>query len=54
MFIVGRLLEGNFLNYKDILRTDHSATLKIDTKQLEDNIKFLNEFAKGIYNKVIK
>lgn len=44
--VSSRLLEGQFLNYKDIIRKDHKTNVKVNRKELQDSLERASLLAK--------
>ncbi len=44
--VFSRLLEGQFLNYKDIIRKDHKTSILINKKELQDSLERASLLAK--------
>ncbi|MCT4662546.1 MAG: DNA polymerase III subunit beta [Tissierellales bacterium] len=52
--ITSRLLDGQFLNYKDIIRTEYKTRIKVKTKQLQSSIERASLLAKEGKTNLIK
>lgn len=50
--ILSKLLEGHFLNYKEILPNNYKEEFQIETKKLKDNIDFLSTYSKDIKSEI--
>ncbi|HSH36553.1 DNA polymerase III subunit beta [Schnuerera sp.] len=44
--VSSRLLEGQFLNYKDIIRKEHKTNLRVDRKKFQDSLERASLLAK--------
>ena len=44
--VFSRLLEGQFLNYRDIIREDHDTRIKVNRKELQDSLERASLLAK--------
>ena len=44
--VFSRLLEGQFLNYRDIIREDHETKVKVNRKELQDSLERASLLAK--------
>jgi len=44
--VITRLIEGDFLNYKQVLPQDHKTNVKLNVKKLLDELSFIEELAK--------
>ncbi len=44
--VSSRLLEGQFINYKDIIRKDHKTSVRVDKKVLQDSLERASLLAK--------
>ena len=44
--VFSRLLEGQFLNYRDIIREDHDTKIKVNRKELQDSLERASLLAK--------
>lgn len=52
--ITSRLLEGQFLNYKDIIRNEYNIKIKADTKELQSSIERASLLAREGKNNLVK
>ena len=52
--IITRLLEGDFINYKQILPKEFTSTVTVNREQLEDGIDRASLLAKGDKNNLVK
>lgn len=52
--ITSRLLDGQFLNYKDIIRNEYNTRIKVNTKQLQNSIERASLLAKEGKSNLIK
>lgn len=52
--IVSRLLEGQFLNYKDIIRNEYKSKVKVKTKDIRESIERASLLAREGKNNLIK
>ena len=52
--ISSRLLEGQFLNYKDIIRNDHKSRVRVNTQAIKDSIERASLLAREGKNNLVK
>ncbi len=52
--ITSRLLEGQFLNYKDIIRNEYKSRVKVKTKSIHESIERASLFAREGKNNLVK
>jgi len=52
--IISRLLEGQFLNYKDIIRNEYKSKVKIKTKDMQASIERASLLAREGRNNLVK
>ncbi|MFZ5968722.1 MAG: DNA polymerase III subunit beta [Bacillota bacterium] len=52
--IISRLLEGEFINYKQIIPKEHRSCVKVDTRKILDSIERASLLAKEGKNNLIK
>jgi len=52
--ITSRLLEGQFLNYKDIIRNEYKSRVKVKTKDIQESIERASLLAREGKNNLIK
>lgn len=52
--ITSRLLEGQFLNYRDIIRNEYKSRVIVDTKSIQDSIERASLLAREGKNNLIK
>lgn len=52
--ISSRLLEGQFLNYKDIIRNDYKSRVTVDTQSIRDSIERASLLAREGKNNLVK
>ena len=52
--ISSRLLEGQFLNYKDIIRNDYKSRVKVNTQKIKDSIERASLLAREGKNNLVK
>jgi DNA polymerase-3 subunit beta len=52
--IISRLLEGEFINYKDIIRNEYKSKVKVKTKDIQDSIERASLLAREGKNNLIK
>ncbi|AFS77087.1 DNA polymerase III subunit beta [Gottschalkia acidurici 9a] len=52
--ITSRLLEGQFLNYKDIIRNEYKSKVRVKTKYIQDSIERASLLAREGKNNLIK
>ncbi|MCF6465979.1 DNA polymerase III subunit beta [Clostridium sp. Cult2] len=52
--VSSRLLEGQFLNYKDIIRKEHKTNIKVNRKELQDSLERASLLAKEEKTNLVK
>lgn len=52
--IISRLLEGQFLNYNDLIRHEYSSKVKVKTKELQQSIERASLLAREGRNNLVK
>ncbi|KNF07299.1 DNA polymerase III subunit beta [Gottschalkia purinilytica] len=52
--ITSRLLEGQFLNYKDIIRNEYKSRVKVKTKSIQESIERASLLAREGKNNLVK
>ncbi|MGF7060729.1 DNA polymerase III subunit beta [Brassicibacter mesophilus] len=52
--ITSRLLEGQFLNYKDIIRNEYKSRVKVKTKDIQESIERASLLAREGKNNLVK
>ncbi len=52
--IISRLLEGQFLNYKDIIRNEYKSTVKVNTKLIKEGVERASLLSKEGKNNLVK
>ncbi|WP_026895534.1 DNA polymerase III subunit beta [Clostridiisalibacter paucivorans] len=52
--IISRLLEGQFLNYKDIIRNEYNTKVKVKTKDLQESIERASLLTREGRNNLVK
>ncbi|EOC99434.1 DNA polymerase III subunit beta [Caldisalinibacter kiritimatiensis] len=52
--IISRLLEGEFINYKDIIRNEYKSRVKVKTKDIQESIERASLLAREGKNNLVK
>lgn len=52
--VISRLLEGQFINYEDIIRSEHNSKIRVNTKELQRSIERAALLARDEKNSLIK
>ncbi|SHH78164.1 DNA polymerase III, beta subunit [Caloranaerobacter azorensis DSM 13643] len=52
--IISRLLEGEFINYRDIIRNEYKSRVKVNTKSIQESIERASLLAREGKNNLVK